>query len=138
MQYTHSVQRDDQQRQLEAHAEDDEQVDHEAEVLIARQRGHLDIVADGQQEVESLRNDEVCQHSAGHEEHRGCRHERDRVLAFLLQQTGSDELPDLVEPHRAREHDARGQCDLEAQHELIEWPCRQEAAGVVRGQGRAG
>ena len=77
------VEHDDQQRELEADAEHQQQVDQEPEVLVAGQRGDLHVAADGQQEVQRLRQHHVGQHRAGDEQHRADADERDREAAFL-------------------------------------------------------
>ena len=81
--HSDKVQHDDQQRELEADAEHQQQVDQEAEVLVARQRGDLHVAADGQQELQCLGQHHVGQHRPGDEQHRAERHEADREPALL-------------------------------------------------------
>ena len=81
------VERHDDQRHLEADAEDDQQMQDETEVLPTVEGGHLNVVADGEQEVERLRDHQVRQDAARDEQRRGRGDERDAVLALVLMQT---------------------------------------------------
>ena len=67
------VEHDHEQRQLEAHPEDDQQGDEEREVGVAGQAGDLHVRPDLQQERQALGDDEVGQHRARDEQHRGAR-----------------------------------------------------------------
>ncbi len=77
------VQHDDEQWNFEADAEDEQQIDDEAEVLRTTERGDLDVVTDGQEEVQSLRHDEVRQDCAENEESGTCGDESDRVATLF-------------------------------------------------------
>ena len=114
------VERDDEQRDLEADPEDDQQGDDEAEVVLPGQRGGLHLAADGQQEAQALGDDEVRQHGTADEQHRRRGDEAQRVAALLRVQARRDELPQLVEPHRAGQDHAGGGGDLQPQVELVE------------------
>ena len=109
-QHADQVEHDDQQRKLEADTEHQQQVDQEAEILVARQRGHLHVAADGQQEMQRLGQHHVGQHRTGDEQHGRRDDERHREPAFLLVQPRGDERPELVQPHRAGQHHARRSC----------------------------
>ncbi len=128
------VERHHQQRDLEADPEDDQQGDEEAEVVVAGQRRGLDLAADGEQEGQALGDDEVGQHGAGDEQHGRGRDEAQRVAAFLRVEPGGDELPELVEPHRAGQHHPGGGRDLEPEVELVERAGAQQGARAVRGE----
>ena len=95
------VQHDDEQWNFEADAEDEQQIDDEAEVLRTTERGDLDVVTDGQEEVQSLRHDEVRQDCAENEESGTCGDESDRVATLFGVEARGDECPQLVKPHRA-------------------------------------
>ena len=53
-QHADEVEHDDQQWELEADAENQQQVEQEPEVLLARQRGDLDVAADGQRKCSAF------------------------------------------------------------------------------------
>ena len=125
------VEHDDQQREFEADAEHQQQVDQEAEVLVAGQRGHLHVASHGQQEVQRLGQHHVGQDGARDEQGGGRDHERHREAAFALVQPRCDERPELVKPHRAGQHDAGRQSHFEPQHELVERRRRQQPAATV-------
>ena len=123
-----AVEHDHQQRQLEAHPEDDQQGDEQAEVVGAPQHRGLDVAADGEQELQGLGDDVVREHRPGAEQHHGHRDERVREALLLRVQARRDEAPELGEPDRARHQDPGRGGDLEAQGELLEHPERDEAA----------
>ncbi len=85
---TDEVQHDDQQRELEADTEHQQQVDQKAEVLVTGQRRHLHIAADGEQELEGLRQHHVGEDGARDEQRRAQPYEHHGEAAFLVVEPG--------------------------------------------------
>ena len=74
---------------------------------------------------------DVRQDRAADEQDGGQDREDDAVALLVLVQAGRDERPQLVQPDRAGQDDAGGGGDLEAEHELLERPRREQAALVA-------
>ena len=74
---------------------------------------------------------DVGEDRATDEEDRCKDREHEPVPLFALVQSRCDERPELVEPHRAGEHNAGSRGDFEPEHELLEGAGRQQTALVA-------
>lgn len=103
------VQRHQHHRQQERDAEDEDQLD-----LQRQELGHLQRLVMSmsfgvklQHHSDALRPHPVAECATKEEQWRGGADEPERVLLLLGDQPGSDERPQLVEPERAGDHQAR-------------------------------
>ena len=109
---------EDEDRELEDHAEGEDHLGREPEDLVQRPGRHDPVVVPAVQELEHDGEDEgVAEERARDEEDRRGDHERkDRALLAVVE-TGGDEGPQLPEADRERPHESREQRALDVRDE---------------------
>ncbi len=111
-QHPSQVEQHDHQRELERHAEDDQDGGDERQVLRHLEERCDTVAAEAEQHVERRTQDEVGDGAAEHEQDQRRDQERRGPPPLVPVQAGCDEAPELAEPDRRREKDPGDEGDL--------------------------